>query len=97
MISQLKKLGQKLLRLSEAQLDWMDHRAEARRRATLKDHRTLEICMAGCLFLLTWSWWSGSLAVVGRPVCALAIVVASLKLIQLAFIALHQSGDRGHE
>lgn len=97
MISQLKKVGQNLLRLAEAHLDWMDRRAEARRRATLKDHRTLEICMVGCMFLLVWAWWSGSIAIVGRPICALAIVVAGLKLIQLVFIALHQSGEGRHE
>ena len=88
MSESLKKLCRLLLQGIASYLDWADRKAESRRRAVLNDHHTLEFCLAGCVLLLLLAWWSGTLRLVGRPVCTLALIVAFLKFWQLALIAV---------
>jgi len=84
----LARLCRSALKGMEAYLDWSDRRTETRRRAVLNDHHTLEFCLVGCVLLLIMAWMSGTLRVVGRSVCTLALIVAFLKLWQLALIAI---------
>lgn len=97
MMAFVKTLSRALLQWSMSSLDWAERRAERRRSAVLRDHYTLEICLAGCVLLLLLSWFTGTLHAVGRSVCTLALIVVFLKLWQLLLIANRRAREDCNE
>jgi hypothetical protein len=87
MIERVKMLGCSFISRTTGHLHWIDRKAEATRRAALKDHSTLEACLAGCVFLLLSAKSAEQIAVLGKPICALALIVVAPNLFQLLLIA----------
>jgi hypothetical protein len=87
MIAQVETFARALLKLAEAQLDWMDRKIEKKHHKALKDRHTLETCLIACLVLFLLAWLSGGIATMGRSICLLALIIVTLKLFQLMLIA----------
>lgn len=90
-----EKFGRWVERKGQAFIAWDDRRTKARREKTLKDHRTLEICIALCAVLVVMGLASHASTTYLRSVCTLAAFVVFLKFIQLTIIALHGGEGSG--
>jgi hypothetical protein len=86
-----EKFSRWIERKGRAYVAWHDRRAKARRKKTLNDHHTLEICIALCTILLVLGLINHQSAIYLRLVCELAAIVVLLKFVQFIAIALHRN------
>jgi hypothetical protein len=84
-----EKFGWWIERKGQALLVWDERRTTARQEKTLRDHHTLEICIALCAVSLILGLMGRESAACLRSICVLAAFIVFLKFLQFTVIVLN--------